>query len=667
MPDSVSHRWFFTPATRAHAHDAVLTTYATAAAPLSEELREVIRTWDEPVTSRDLSIIERCWGLRSGSPDTVEGIAAAMGIPPSQVRQIRADTMGVLRRAFRANEPPSTMLISEITEYHFGVVSHRQLLTALARQLQGGEYQLDRYIAMVLQTDAVPRLWPYAQTLSVSINVSPATLDLMRVIISKALTSGEPKSLTDLTSIVASDPAWPNSDGVPDVAEQLVRLDHHEVLPDVFCATPWTYADYARFYGSGAVPLSEELRTVASTQQTGLTARDLLICERYWGLRTGRPDTLEEIGADLGLTHERIRQLRDRAVKRIRLAFLRAQPSSVMLMRVIAQQHAGVVARAHLVDGMAAYFSGGEYQCDRYASMLLEIEAVPQVYQYAESLCIASQIVPATVDSLRERISGALTGVKAAALLDLAEIVEAFLADFFSGYLFEPDDDAIEAATRALLTLDHYEVLPGLYSASRWQRAELAQFVLEQEGRALHFTEIAKRIEAIAGSRGNAPAINSLLNSHPAFVRVGAGDFALAQWGARRYGRFDEVIERYLASGRIAEHLGRIETDLLETYTVSPSTIAAMLIRGRATFIHYGGGHWGLRGYSPVVDPHLVAAVRDLFTAAGTTLTAEAVTTTLRKNASWHHLSGSELLRVLYVCSQFRRSGSYRNRTFALS
>jgi len=41
-------------------------------------------------------------------------------------------------------------------------------------------------------------------------------------------------------------------------------------------------------------------------------------CRLYFGLEGGREHTLEEIGSMLGVTRERVRQLRDRALKRLR-------------------------------------------------------------------------------------------------------------------------------------------------------------------------------------------------------------------------------------------------------------------------------------------------------------------------------------------------------------
>ena len=49
-----------------------------------------------------------------------------------------------------------------------------------------------------------------------------------------------------------------------------------------------------------------------------LPARDAKVLRLYFGLNDGREHTLEEIGSMLGVTRERVRQLRDRALKRLR-------------------------------------------------------------------------------------------------------------------------------------------------------------------------------------------------------------------------------------------------------------------------------------------------------------------------------------------------------------
>jgi RNA polymerase primary sigma factor len=49
-----------------------------------------------------------------------------------------------------------------------------------------------------------------------------------------------------------------------------------------------------------------------------LDRRERRILDRYFGIASGEPTTLEAIGRDLGLTRERVRQLKERAIGKIR-------------------------------------------------------------------------------------------------------------------------------------------------------------------------------------------------------------------------------------------------------------------------------------------------------------------------------------------------------------
>jgi RNA polymerase primary sigma factor len=60
--------------------------------------------------------------------------------------------------------------------------------------------------------------------------------------------------------------------------------------------------------------LSEEIEHALRT----IPPRDAKVLRLYFGLDGGREHTLEEIGGMLGVTRERVRQLRDRALKRLR-------------------------------------------------------------------------------------------------------------------------------------------------------------------------------------------------------------------------------------------------------------------------------------------------------------------------------------------------------------
>ena len=62
--------------------------------------------------------------------------------------------------------------------------------------------------------------------------------------------------------------------------------------------------------------LNKEIKTILKT----IPNREAYILEKYFGINLDRPFTLEEIGDKLSLTRERIRQLKERAIKRLKTA-----------------------------------------------------------------------------------------------------------------------------------------------------------------------------------------------------------------------------------------------------------------------------------------------------------------------------------------------------------
>ena len=63
---------------------------------------------------------------------------------------------------------------------------------------------------------------------------------------------------------------------------------------------------------------ADDLTEAITEALATLEARDAKVLRLYFGLEGEREHTLEEIGNMLGVTRERIRQLRDRALRRLR-------------------------------------------------------------------------------------------------------------------------------------------------------------------------------------------------------------------------------------------------------------------------------------------------------------------------------------------------------------
>jgi RNA polymerase primary sigma factor len=108
-----------------------------------------------------------------------------------------------------------------------------------------------------------------------------------------------------------------------DVVQALAALNAAEMRLDAPLDADGDRSLIDRFTAETPVDAEEEVMArfraeeVARALRT-LPARDSKVLSLYFGLDGGREHTLEEIGAMLGVTRERVRQLRDRALKRLR-------------------------------------------------------------------------------------------------------------------------------------------------------------------------------------------------------------------------------------------------------------------------------------------------------------------------------------------------------------
>ena len=109
----------------------------------------------------------------------------------------------------------------------------------------------------------------------------------------------------------------------PEVVQSLQTLNAAEIRLDAPIGESEDSQLVERFMFEEAMRPEEEVedRLLAEHIERALdtlTPRDARVVRLYFGLDGGREHTLEEIGNMLGVTRERVRQLRDRALKRLR-------------------------------------------------------------------------------------------------------------------------------------------------------------------------------------------------------------------------------------------------------------------------------------------------------------------------------------------------------------
>ncbi|MBA2671503.1 MAG: sigma-70 family RNA polymerase sigma factor, partial [Gemmatimonadetes bacterium] len=109
----------------------------------------------------------------------------------------------------------------------------------------------------------------------------------------------------------------------PEIVESLQTLNAAEIRLDAPIGDTDDSQLMDRFITDEAIVTEDEVEERLLTERIGraletLQPRDAKVLRLYFGLEGGREHTLEEIGDLLGVTRERIRQLRDRALKRLR-------------------------------------------------------------------------------------------------------------------------------------------------------------------------------------------------------------------------------------------------------------------------------------------------------------------------------------------------------------
>ncbi len=113
------------------------------------------------------------------------------------------------------------------------------------------------------------------------------------------------------------------TDLTPELIESLQTLNAAEIRLDAPIGDSEDSQLVERFISEEAAEPEQDVESRLLTETVGvaltmLEARDAKVLRLYFGLEGEREHTLEEIGNMLGVTRERIRQLRDRALRRLR-------------------------------------------------------------------------------------------------------------------------------------------------------------------------------------------------------------------------------------------------------------------------------------------------------------------------------------------------------------
>lgn len=252
--------------------------------------------------------------------------------------------------------------------------------------------------------------------------------------------------------------------------------------------------------------------------------RDRLVVAKRHGIKAHDQHTLEQIGTELGITRERVRQIEKAAVAKIRDQFAAQNEARAALVKHIQvqggmSQLTTAASAMHLAD---ADLSNLAYLVRITPEVILveqtdeisPLVAASDMYDYDMVVKLHQQLLLALKGLAKpvkfDKLHGAIDGPHAAtALQELA------------------------GASRRIVSLD------GSWGMINWPEVnprsirDKTYLVLKKAGRPMHFTDIAEKISKLQANPKSVTtqAVHNELIKDSRFVLIGRGIYALAEWG----------------------------------------------------------------------------------------------------------------------------------------
>ena len=276
------------------------------------------------------------------------------------------------------------------------------------------------------------------------------------------------------------------------------------------------------------------------------------VISRRFGLNNGRKETLEQIGQDFNITRERVRQIEEDGLLKIKPK-IASYKNVFQHFNQYFKKHGGLKKEEILLEDL------GEKKHQAHIYLLLNINE--QFKKFSESANFYSfwTTDENSPESVEKNIDNIINKLKEANKpLSLKELISFCNNKFLASYL--------EISKRILKNSD------GLYGLREWPEInpkgvkDKAYLVFKKLKKPLHFNEIAGMIDGALSQ-----TVHNELIKDSRFVLIGRGIYALKEWGYES-GQVKDVISRVLKeSGPLTQ--GEILEKVLKQRLVKENTI----------------------------------------------------------------------------------------------
>jgi DNA-directed RNA polymerase delta subunit len=266
--------------------------------------------------------------------------------------------------------------------------------------------------------------------------------------------------------------------------------------------------------------------------------RDREVVAKRHGLKNYAPHTLEQIGSELGITRERVRQIEKSAFGKIREQGIVENDLHAAIIASL-QETGGIMRLKRLLESLEldeqmqpnlTYLVRIMPDLDliEHNDQLAPVVAFAEVYGHQDVLDLHSQLHASASAQGRpvkfEKIVKAIDGPHTRSTLEELAI-----------------------ASKLITQLDGHWGLVSWPEVNPRSIRDKTYLVLKKSGRPMHFTEIADKISRLDANpkQVTTQAVHNELIKDSRFVLIGRGIYALAEWGYQA-GTVADIIEQIL-------------------------------------------------------------------------------------------------------------------------
>lgn len=285
--------------------------------------------------------------------------------------------------------------------------------------------------------------------------------------------------------------------------------------------------------------------------------RTIEILKKRYGLITGDRETLEEIGNSLNVTRERIRQIQQKAIKKLMHPMIKEKRQIIELIERLLWENDGIISEEEADQLMPNIFKNIPYDGSSLLDLLTDIGWI-QTYKVGEASFYSPKSSGLNLSVLMTEIvqllknNGNLMNVESIVKNLSCKTVEIPIQDMSQNAGFTTYEQKDVMASNKLIQLvsrccrldprieeriSNHFTLYSLHNRRHIWAALISQ-ILEKEGAPLHFTEISDKVNNVLilqGEHLDHRKVYSILIGNNLFAHTGVrGMYGLTKWGLKK-------------------------------------------------------------------------------------------------------------------------------------